>query len=309
MDFQRLTQNMPESVVVTDTSGKIQFVNPAFTKVTGYFPEEVIGQNPRILKSGRQDSHFYQNMWEGIAKNNHWQGEIWNLRKNGEVYPEWLSISAIRNEKNEITHYIGLFTDITLRKISENTLQHLAHHDSLTGLPNRTLLFDRLNQAIAQADRTKDIIAVLYIDLDHFKPINDTLGHATGDQLLKQVSQRIQKCIRKGDTLARIGGDEFVVILMDVTDNQSTKKIASKILNSLAKPFRIQPKQENFITASIGISMYPFDGQKAEILLSSSDKAMYKAKKLGMNQYCFASDLEIFLNQNLELPPFKSVQK
>jgi diguanylate cyclase (GGDEF)-like protein/PAS domain S-box-containing protein len=309
MDFLRLAQNIPESVVITDTSGKIQFVNPAFTKVTGYLPEEVIGQNPRILKSGRQDPRFYRNMWETIAKNNHWQGEIWNQRKSGEIYPEWLSISAVRNEKNEITHYIGLFTDITLRKISENTLQHLAHHDTLTGLPNRTLFFDRLNQAIAQADRTKDIIAVLFVDLDHFKPINDTFGHASGDLLLKQVSQRIQKCIRKGDTLARIGGDEFVVILMNVTDNQSAKKIASKILNSLSKPFRLQPKQESSITASIGISMYPFDGQKAEVLLSSSDKAMYRAKNLGMNQYCFASDLENFLNPNLDMQTLKSIQK
>jgi diguanylate cyclase (GGDEF)-like protein/PAS domain S-box-containing protein len=309
MDFHRLSQNMPESVLVTNAKGNIEFVNPAFTKVTGYLPEEVIGQNPRILKSGRQDPHFYQTMWEAIAKDNHWQGEIWNRRKNGEVYPEWLSISAVRNEKNEIINYVGLFTDITLQKISENTLQHLAHHDSLTGLPNRILFFDRLNQAIAQADRTKDLIALLYIDLDHFKPINDSLGHAAGDLLLTRVAQRIQKCIRKGDTLARLGGDEFAVVLMDITDFPNAEKITLKILNSLSKPFRLRSKLDSYVTASIGISVYPFDGQRAEQLLVSSDRAMYQAKMRGKNQCCFVNDIRNPLSPNPEVYSAKNLHK
>ncbi|MCC7460639.1 MAG: diguanylate cyclase [Proteobacteria bacterium] len=294
MDFQRFVHNIPESVVITDVSGTIQFVNPAFTKVTGYSPHEVIGQNPRILKSGRQDPLFYQNMWSAVAKDNHWQGEIWNQRKNGETYPEWLSISAVRNEGGQITNYIGLFTDITFRKLSENTLKYLAYHDSLTGLPNRSLFFDRLNQAIVQADRTKDMISILYIDLDRFKPINDLLGHASGDLLLKKVSQRILKCIRKGDTLARIGGDEFAVILMNIPDFPSIEGIASKILQALSKPFQLQFNQEGLVTASIGIGVYPFDGQKPDGLLHASDQAMYQAKKLGTNRYCFANDIENF---------------
>ncbi len=287
MFFQRMIEHMPESVLVTDTQGTIKFVNPAFTRVTGYSFQEIVGQNPKILQSGRQDTRFYQDMWETIAKDNHWQGEIWNRRKNGEVYPEWLSISAVRNDQNKITNYIGVFTDITLRKISENTLQYLAYHDSLTRLPNRTLFFDRLTQALAQADRSKDLIAVLYVDLDHFKLINDTLGHEAGDSLLKMVSLRLQKCIRKGDTLARIGGDEFVIVLVNVIDFDNTKIIATKILETLSKPFRLRSKQDSYVTASIGISMYPFDGQKAEQLLTVSDRAMYKAKKIGMNCYSF----------------------
>ncbi len=279
MDFHRLSQNMPESVLVTNAKGNIEFVNPAFTKVTGYLPEEVIGQNPRILKSGRQDPHFYQTMWEAIAKDNHWQGEIWNRRKNGEVYPEWLSISAVRNEKNEIINYVGLFTDITLQKISENTLQHLAHHDSLTGLPNRTLFFDRLNQSIALANRGRVQLNVLYIDLDRFKPVNDQLGHAYGDLLLKKVASRIQKCIRKEDTLARLGGDEFAIVLMNVPNSQNTEKIVGKILQELSIPFPLKPGFPTQISASIGIATYPIDGKTAHTLLDTADRAMYEAKK------------------------------
>lgn len=289
MIFRHLIQHMLESVVVTDASGAIEIVNPAFTKVTGYSPKEVIGKNPRILKSGRQNELFYKNMWNSINQNNHWHGEIWNRRKNGEIYPEWLSISAVRNKKNKITNYVGVFTDITLQKISENTLHHLAHHDSLTGLPNRALFWDRLNQAIAQSNRNKNLFALLYVDLDHFKPINDTLGHWAGDLLLTRVAQRLKNCIREGDTLARLGGDEFVIILLDVADTKSTEKIATQILEALSKPFQLRNKVKSYITASVGISMYPFDGTNADHLLRSADRAMYQAKKMGMNQYCFTS--------------------
>lgn len=287
MFLQRLIQHVPESMVVTDEKGNILIVNPSFTKVTGYLPEEVIGKNPRILKSGRQGEGFYQKMWKQLLDNNHWQGEIWNKRKNGEIYPEWLSISAAYDHNGKITNYVGVFTDITLRKISENTLQYQATHDALTGLPNRTLFVDRLNQAIALNERSKNLVAVLFLDLDNFKPVNDQLGHSAGDQLLMTVADRISGCIRHGDTLARFGGDEFAVLLMNVANTPSVAKIAQNILDALSKPYSIAHHHFCNISASAGISLFPFDGTKAEHLIRSADVAMYQAKKKRSQSICF----------------------
>ena len=290
MVLQRLIEHVPESMVVTDPKGNILIVNPAFTKVTGYLPEEVIGQNPRILKSGRQNELFYKNMWSHLLTHNTWQGEIWNKRKNGEIYPEWLSISAARDQTGEISHFMGIFTDITLRKISENTLHYQATHDPLTGLPNRTLFVDRLHQAIALNERSQNLVAIMFLDLDNFKPVNDRLGHSAGDQLLTAVAERTLGCIRHGDTLARIGGDEFGVLLMNVANTPSVAKIAQNILDVLSKPYNVAHHHFCNISASIGISLFPFDGGKAENLIRSADLSMYQAKKNGRNQYVFSRD-------------------
>lgn len=275
-----------EGILISDRDNRILMVNRAFTEVTGYSLEEVCGRNPRLLSSGRHDRDFYREMWASLQELGHWQGEIWNRRKNGEVYPEWLGITALRDAEDRIGHYIAIFNDISVRKAAEARIQYLAHHDPLTGLPNRILLEDRLQQALAQASRHHRLVAVLLLDLDRFKTVNDSLGHAIGDRLLQGFGQRLNALISEGDTVCRRGGDEFVIVLSDPRRAEDAGQFAGQILSTLSQPFEI----EGYMlasSASIGISLFPADGQDAETLLRNADLAMYRAKDHGRNNFQF----------------------
>lgn len=278
-----------EAVMVTDQDLKIISVNPAFTLISGYSADEVTGQTPSLLKSGKHDASFYEKMWADIVNDGHWQGEIWNRRKNGEIYPQWLGISSVRSTNNVTTEYIAVFMDITEHKQSEDRITYLAHHDPLTGLPNRTLLRDRYEQSVAFAQREGNMVAVLYLDLDHFKNINDSLGHPVGDKLLIEAAARICSCVRDTDTVSRVGGDEFVVLLNDIKLTQSVAEIASKILESIATPFSIDNKILN-ISCSMGVCIYPDDGKEFDQLLQQADISLYQAKGNGRNGYHFFTD-------------------
>ena len=295
-----------EAIIITDKENNIISVNRAFTDVTGYEEKEVFGKNPKLLASGRQDKDFYRELWETLLKNNSWQGELWNRRIDGTVYPEWLSISVVRDEADDIVNHIAIFTDITQHKALEQQLEHLAHYDALTHLPNRLLLNSRVNYEIIVAERHKNTFALLFIDLDHFKNINDSLGHSIGDQVLIEVGQRLLACVREEDTVARLGGDEFNILLVDST-MKGAVIVANKIITSLAAPIFYQTYQLN-ITPSIGISLYPENGDSYETLSKNADNALYQAKKLGRNRYQFFTpsmqqqsrrrlDLEIELRQ------------
>jgi diguanylate cyclase (GGDEF)-like protein/PAS domain S-box-containing protein len=286
--LRKVFHSTTEGMIVTDTNGNIVLVNEAFSMVTGYRPEELLGQNPRLLKSGRQSDSFYVELWESLNESGRWQGEIWNRRKDGEIYLESLSISVVRNEKGEGTNYIGVYTDITARKQEEQRLQFLATHDPLTELPNRILFQDRLNQSLARAQRNRRLVGVLFIDLDGFKSINDTFGHVKGDRLLQVVGKRLVRSVRHSDTVARVGGDEFTGLLEDLTNVQSAAAVAKKILESFQKPFLVNG-QGIPISVSIGISIYPIDGGTSEILLRKADVALYRAKARGKNRYQFHS--------------------
>ncbi|WP_240794527.1 EAL domain-containing protein [Azoarcus sp. DD4] len=289
--YANVFTNASEGMAITDAEARIVAVNPAFTDITGYSIEEIGGKTPAVLSSGRQDAAFYRKMWTTLARRGQWQGEIWNRRRSGEIYPEWLSITAVRSETDDISHYIGIFSDITDRKESEARIRHLAHHDALTGLPNRLLLQDRLAQAILQARRGERHAAVLFLDLDRFKTINDTLGHEVGDGLLRQVTQRCLAAVRETDTVARQGGDEFVIVLPDLEHPQDAGIIARKILGTLAQPCRLG-MHELTVTGSIGIALYPGDGNNASMLLRNADAAMYRAKADGRNGFQFyAADM------------------
>lgn len=283
-------ENTTEGIKLTDEQGNIQSVNPAFTKITGYREEEVIGKNASILKSGRHNADFYKKMWESLQKTDNWKGEIWNRRKTGEVYPQLMNISAIKDEKNNTKNYVAVFSDITQVKLSEERLNFLAHHDPLTELSNRILFQDRLKQSLTRAERNKEIVALLFFDLDRFKIINDTLGHSIGDLVLLSVTKRLKECVRKTDTISRWGGDEFTVILPSIKHIQDAAKAAQKILDSLAKVFVIK-EHEFFISASIGIALYPSDGHDTETLIKNADSAMYHAKDRGKNNYQFYSNV------------------
>lgn len=290
-----------EGIFITDTNGNIQVANASASRITGYPNDELLGQNPRILKSDYHDKRFYQFLWQSIAKNNRWQGEIWNKHKNGQVYPEWLSISPIKNDQGEVENYIGIFIDISKQKETEKRLIHLANHDKLTGLPNRDLFLDRLNMAVLQAKRHQQQIAVLFIDLDHFKYINDTYGHAQGDQVLQQVGSRLKACLRENDTLARMGGDEFTIILQDFDGHHDVELIANRINSSLDQPIFFG-QQDVYISSSIGISILPEDGLSAEVLMRHADTAMYSAKNNGRKQlHFFHSEMEGYSRQRLEM--------
>jgi len=278
--------NSAEAIIVTDAHSNILSVNNSFTKMTGYTAEEVVGKNPRILSAKVHDSEFYKLMWTAVDNTGLWQGEIWNRRKNGEVYPTWLTISAVRDAKGKITNYVGISQDITSRKETEERLNHLANHDALTGLPNRTLFSDRLNNALARGKRYGQNLAILFLDLDRFKVINDTLGHDVGDLLLQNLALRLSQSLRGADTVARWGGDEFIVLLGEIHTSQDAAAAARRILNLFSDPF-ILGGQEIFVTASIGISIYPKDGDDAQMLLSNADTAMYRAKEQGKNNYQF----------------------
>jgi diguanylate cyclase (GGDEF)-like protein/PAS domain S-box-containing protein len=275
-----------EGVMVTNVDGNIVSVNAAFTEITGYAAEEVIGSNPRILRSDRQQSEFYQSMWAAIAQGGVWQGEIWNRRKTGDVYPEWLTITAICDDSGRLTHYVGVFSDISSLKRSQAQLERLAHFDPLTDLPNRTLFQDRLAHAIDRARRCENLIAVLLIDLDGFKTVNDSLGHPVGDRLLQEIALRLKTCIRIEDTVARLGGDEFAVVLANMVDGGDSIEVVRKILAAINTPIDLDGLTAQ-VSASIGIAIFPTDGDNAIELVRNADAAMYGAKEAGRRGYCF----------------------
>jgi len=290
-----------EGIVVTDKEGKILQVNPAFTLITGYTPQEAVGQNPRVLKSDRHDAFFYQAMWAQLASEGQWSGEIWNRRKSGEIYPEWLTINAVRNSSGQITNYVSIFHDITELKRQQEALEHQAQHDALTGLPNRVLLNDRLQMALAGMKRKETKLALLFLDLDHFKNINDGFGHTAGDNLLVELSRRLKEQLRTGDTLARQGGDEFLILLPEIESVEDVGLIAARLLASLKSPF-YHGEIEYFVTASIGVTISPDDGNDAGALIKNADMAMYRAKNLGRNAYqLFTPELDVQAHHRLSL--------
>jgi len=275
-----------DGIFVTDLNNNILRVNPAFTKITGYSFEDVRGKKTSCLSSGRHDKQFYLDIWQSIQDTGHWQGEIWNRKKSGEVYVAWLSISAIKDENNEDVQYMAVLTDISGLQKDIETVRYLANYDFLTGLPNRMLFHDNLLQAQAWAKRHKGQFSLLFIDLDGFKPVNDKLGHAVGDQILQRVATRLKNCVRETDTVARLGGDEFTIILTEIACKRDTIKVADKIIKSLKQPFLLQAHTIN-ISTSIGISCYPDDSRDVDTLLEKADLAMYKAKSVGKGQFCF----------------------
>jgi diguanylate cyclase (GGDEF)-like protein/PAS domain S-box-containing protein len=275
-----------EGIMVTNADNVIESVNPAFTQITGYNAHEVVGRSPAILSSGRHDEAFYRKMRADLDGSGHWQGEIWNRRKNGEIFPEWLSINTVRNTEGQITNHIAVFSDITKRKAAEDQMRFLAHHDALTSLPNRVLFAERLGRAIAHAQRNGKMVAVMFLDLDRFKQINDTLGHHIGDQLLQGVAQRLTGCVRAEDTVARMGGDEFTVILEEINDAAHVVPVARKVVAALAQPMTLEGKPLS-ITTSLGISLYPEHGDEPDVLIRHADTAMYQAKESGRNNFQF----------------------
>ena len=273
-----------EAILVSDADNRILVVNEGFTATTGYSQEEVIGKSPGILKSGKQDAIFYREMWGSVAEHGHWEGEIWNRKKNGEVYPEWLSISVMRDRRGRIVRHIAIFSDITDRKRNEDRLHYRAHHDPLTGLPNRALGIDRLTLAMAAARRGRAMVAVMFVDLDHFKPVNDQMGHEAGDILLREVAARLLSCVRETDTVCRFGGDEFLIIVTNASSESAAVTVASHILEAVSRPYEIFERQVE-ISASVGIALYPVHGEEAADLLRQSDSAMYAAKRDGRNRF------------------------
>lgn len=283
---QTVFETCSDAIFVTDAQNHIITINPAFTEVTGYSREEVIGKSPKLLSSGRQSAEFYQELWQKLQNDGRWEGEIWNRRKNGEVYAERLAISVVRNRQGRITHYVAICSDISRRKEDEAQVALLAYYDALTGLPNRNLFFDRVNQALLLAKRNNGNTSLLFIDLDHFKPVNDKHGHLVGDSLLQQVAGRMRTCVRHVDTVARMGGDEFIVLLPEINHADDAKLVADKLLESIARPFRIDG-QDIRISASIGIVIFPRDGITADQLLLHADQAMYKVKQTTRNNLHF----------------------
>jgi diguanylate cyclase (GGDEF)-like protein/PAS domain S-box-containing protein len=279
-----------DGILITDLQNRIQRVNPAFTKITGYLPEEVQGRKTSFLASGRHNTDFYKQMWQHIRQTGHWQGEIWNRKKNGEIYVAWVSISIITDDMGNPLQYMAIISDISRLHEGIETVRYLANYDSLTQLPNRLLFHDNLMQAQAWARRHHQSFALMFIDLDGFKPVNDTLGHAIGDELLQNVAQRLLNCIRDTDTCARLGGDEFTVILTEVEDLSAVPKVADRILDTLHQPFILANRSVE-ISASIGIALYPQDSGDADNLLQCADLAMYEAKRLGKGRYCFYKKL------------------
>ncbi|WNB77351.1 sensor domain-containing protein [Methylomonas koyamae] len=301
-----------EGVMVTDANRRILMVNKAFTTITGYSADEVIGNSPRLLSSGRHDAEFYREMWNSIAATDHWQGEIWNRRKNGEVYPELLSISTVRDGDGAISHYVGVFADITKLKASEMELEFLAHHDPLTKLPNRMLFLSRLQHTIEKARRQSTQMAVLMLDLDRFKDVNDSFGHLAGDDLLQMVARRLIKRLRSSDTVCRLGGDEFVVLLEEVGHPEAAAHVATQIIKTLSQTWHLPSGNEVRIGVSVGISMFPEHGNTPDQLIQHADTALYQAKNEGRNRFKYFSeeltraareriDIEIRLRQAIEL--------
>lgn len=279
-------ENTSEGIIVTDADQRILAVNRAFQEITGYSEQAALGNTPRLLQSGRHDETFYRTMWTSLNETGHWRGEMWNRRKDGEIYPQLTTISAVHDQADRLTHYVGVFGDITQIKRSEEKLYRLAHHDVLTGLPNRVLLRARMEQALQRAERSGSKVGVLFLDLDLFKNVNDTLGHTVGDALLVQVAKSMAGKVREADTIARLGGDEFSVIMEELDDPSDPGLLAQRLLEGFVAPFDVNG-HELYITASIGISLFPDDGRDMDTLVSNADLAMYQAKEGGRNCYRF----------------------
>jgi len=273
-------------VMIADASTTIVTVNPAFTKITGYPVDDIVGKKPNILNSGRQDNSFYTSMWERLHQHDHWEGEIWNRRKDGEIYPEWLSISVVRDQGGNIQYYVGTFCDISAIKTSEDKLIQLAFHDPLTGLPNRVLFLDRLSHALAHAKREQYEFAILFIDLDGFKQINDEYGHLAGDAVLVETAARLKHSVRESDTVARLAGDEFTIIADRAESISDITTVAVNILNAMKADFIINGHHLS-CGVSIGIAVYPESGEDADSLLENADAAMYQVKSAGKNGFRF----------------------
>lgn len=289
----KVMESTTEGIFIMDRNFSIQIANPAFTDITGFAINEVIGRSPDILSPGRHfPEHPHCKIWASVKENNFFQGEVWNRRKNGEAYPAQLSVNTIRDESGEASYYVGVFTDITQRKLFEDHLKSIAHYDVLTGLPNRALFNDRLSHSITLAHRTGQRLALLYLDLDGLKQVNDTLGHETGDLLLQEVSHRLKGCVRESDTVARIGGDEFNIILLNIKDaHDAAVPVSRNILSAINKPFNFKGN-ECKVGISIGISLYPEDGSDASTLIKNADTAMYHVKNSGKNNYrLFSSEM------------------
>lgn len=285
--YAKVFEKTADGVIILDKDARVVAVNRSFTEVAGYAEDETFGKNPRFLQSTRHDPAFFKAMWTSILDTDHWQGEIWNRRKSGETYPAWLTISVIKDEQGQISNYIGVYSEINVLKKAHARLQHMAHHDALTGLPNRVLLGDRIEHALERARRERNAMALLFVDLDRFKYVNDTLGHQAGDQLLLKVSERLVASVRASDTVTRLGGDEFVVLLEDIEDPQKEcAAVAEKVLDTLRLPITVN-NQPLFIGASVGISTFPADGNDVDTLLKHADAAMYHAKAAGRNAYRF----------------------
>ncbi|KAF1070043.1 MAG: putative signaling protein [Pseudomonas citronellolis] len=274
-----------EGLLVSDAHGVILHTNPSFERITGYSASDVIGKNPSLLKSGRQDAAFYQHMWHALMRDGVWCGEIWNRRKSGEVYPQWQHICAVHDERGQLTHYVAVFSDLSHIKRSQNELDFLAHHDPLTGLPNRLLLRERIEQALARAEREGSAGALLVLDLDHFKHINDSLGHSTGDILVKAVGERLRDCLDEQCTLARLGGDEFAIVLEACLPHQASS-LAQRVLDAMHAPFEVLG-QPIYVSASLGVSLFPEDAHDVDHLMQHADAALFQAKASGRGVYAF----------------------
>ena len=273
-----------EAIMITDPDGNIREVNEAFTRITGFTREEAIGQTPRILKSGRQSEAYYAAMWNALQKDGHWHGEVWNRRKNGQVYAELQTISAVNDANGQLSYFVSLFTDITPMMEHNKQLEHIAHFDALTELPNRVLLSDRLQQAIAQCQRRNQFVAVAYLDLDGFKAINDSYGHDVGDLLLIALAGRMKSALRDGDTLARIGGDEFAAVLVDLAGVSECEPVLRRLLLVASEKIQVGDRSLQ-VSASIGVTVYPLDGSDPDLLMRHADQAMYQAKQSGKNRF------------------------
>ena len=290
-----------EGVLVTDRTGAIVHVNRALVEITGYTVEEVLGKRPNMFKSGHHDLEFYQGVFKSLQETGDWHGEIWNRRKNGEIYPQWQTVRAITDEKGQLTHYVAVFTDISAIKKSQTDLARLVHHDPLTDLPNRLLFTDRTEQALTSAQRHKTGCALLMIDLDHFKIINDSLGHNVGDLLLKAVSGRLQRLFGKGYTVARLGGDEFAVLIENCSNASRAEVLAQQVLEAMKAAFEITGHQL-FVSASVGISVFPGDALNAEQLLRNADSALFKAKSAGREGYAlYTEELTVHALNRIEV--------
>ena len=289
----RFLDHTAEAILVTDAKTRIVYINRSFSRITGYKLKEVSGKTPRILHSGRQTAAFYAHMWKCIKATGRWQGEIWNRRKDGETYPEWLSISAIKGGSGKVEHYLAIFSDITLRKREERELYDLATHDALTGLANRSFFSERFRHAMVRAKRAGLRVGLLYLDLDGFKPVNDSLGHKCGDKLLQTVARRLKRSVREEDTVARLGGDEFAVIREHLSRPRDAAATAKKLLHAVARPYLLE-RHKARVTASIGITIYPFDGEDVETLVNRADGAMYRAKTERRNDYRFWGDPALY---------------